>query len=283
MKFEEKEWDRIIQPKNNFLLFNIKQAWDYRDLISLFVRRDIVTTYKQTILGPIWYLIQPICSSIMYLIIFGNLAQLGTDGIPQIMFYFVGTMLWSLFSSTLLTESNVFTSNQSIFGKVYFPRLTVPIAVIIGELVKFLIQFVLFLVMFIFYILKGYTNFLSLRLLLIPVIVLWITIMAMGIGLIISAITTKYHDLAKALSFFLSLFMYATPVVYPLSEVPEKYKFLFYFNPVSAPMECFRIVCFGSGSIPMYMIVFSVICTLIFAFGGIVLFNKNERTFVDVI
>jgi lipopolysaccharide transport system permease protein len=283
MNFEDYQWDTVIEAKQNPFSLGLKQLVEYRDLILLFVKRDIATTYKQTILGPLWYIFQPIFTTVMFIIVFRHVAYLGTDDVPPVLFYSIGTILWSLFSSLLASQARVFYTNKDIFGKVYFPRLTVPISVIIGELLKFAIQFAIFSIIFVVYLFNGYESFLSLRLLLLPVMVLWMVLMATGLGLIISSITTRYRDLAKALEFFLSMFMYAIPVVYPLSEVTGKIRIIFALNPITAILECFRYSCFGVGVISLKMILYSVGCTIVFLLTGIFLFNKNEKVFVDVI
>lgn len=283
MSSDKQIWDKTIESSHKLLDLRLKQVWDYRDLVYLFVKRDFITYYKQTIFGPLWYLFQPILSTVMYILIFGQLAQIGTDEIPQTLFYFSGTMLWTYFSSSLVKTSNTFIENKTIFGKVYFPRLTVPIASAISLIMKLLIQFALFVLVYIFYLFKGANIQPSPRMLLFPVIVLWIGLLATGLGMIISAITTKYRDLVMVLEYFVSLWMYATPVVYPLSEVPEKLRILFYINPISAPIEMFRICFFGAGYVPALCVVSSITCTILFLFVGLILFNRNERTFVDVI
>lgn len=283
MNSDKQIWDKTIESSHKLLDLRLKQVWDYRDLVYLFVKRDFITYYKQTIFGPLWYLFQPILSTVMYILIFGQLAQIGTDEIPQTLFYFSGTMLWTYFSSSLVKTSNTFIENKAIFGKVYFPRLTVPIASAISLIMKLLIQFALFVLVYIFYLFKGANVQPSPRMLLFPFIVLWIGLLATGLGMIISAITTKYRDLVMVLEYFVSLWMYATPVVYPLSEVPEKLRILFYINPISAPIEMFRICFFGAGYVPVLCIVSSITCTILFLFVGLILFNRNERTFVDVI
>lgn len=224
----------------------------------------------------------------MYMIIFGTLAKIGTDGIPQPLFYFGGTMLWTYFSENLIAASNVFTNNKQVFGKVYFPRLTVPIAGSLMLMIKLAIQFALFVAVYIFYFIRqGSMDGVSLQLmwtmLLIPVTVIWLAVLSAGIGMIISAITTKYRDIAMMLTFLMSLVMYATPVVYPLSQVHGKLQWLLYLNPVSAPIELFRVWTFGAGSIPANVIYLSVAETVLSLFLGLVLFTRNERTFVDVI
>ena len=283
MDFNEKNWDTIIESKKAPFSLNIKQIIEYRDLIILFVKRDISTTYKQTILGPLWYLVQPIFTTSVFITVFRHVASLGTDGIPPVLFYSIGTILWSFFSSLLTIQARVFSTNKDIFGKVYFPRMTVPIAVIFSESVKFLIQFTLFAGIFVFYLFHGYKHFLSVKLLYLPLIIIWLVLMATGLGLIISSITTRYRDLAMVLSFILSMVMYASPVVYPLSEVSGKFKIIIALNPITAIVESFRYSCFSVGEISLYMILYSVACTVVFLLGGTVLFNLNEKSFVDVI
>ena len=283
MNFDDYKWDTVIEPKQNPFALDIKQLIEYKDLIYLFVKRDIATTYKQTILGPLWYLFQPIFTTVMFMVVFKHVAALSTEDVPPILFYAIGTILWSFFSSLLTSQARVFYSNKDIFGKVYFPRLTVPISLIFSELLKFIIQFVLFVIIFVVYLFNGYGFYLSWRLLLIPVLMIWLILMASGLGLAISSVTTRYRDLAKALEFFLAMFMYATPVVYPLSLVTGKLRILFELNPITAVLECFRYACFGVGEISLSTILYSVGFTLIVTSVGVVLFNKNEKVFVDVI
>lgn len=276
-------WDKVIKSKPKLIDLKLRQVWEYRDLILLFIKRDFIVYYKQTILGPLWYLLQPVFSTIMYMLIFGTLARIGTDGIPQILFYFSGTMLWTYFSATLLVTSRTFTDNKGIFGKVYFPRLTAPIASVTGLVLKLLIQFVLFIIMYIVYFAKGAAFVPSFKILYFPFLVLWLGFLGTGIGMIISSITTKYRDIALTIDFLVQLVMYATPVVYPLSEVPESLTWLFYANPVSAPIELFRVCFFGAGVVPLKMALVSVAVTAACLFFGLVLFNRNEKSFVDVI
>ncbi len=283
MNFNDGKWDTVIEAKQNPFSLKLNQLKEYKDLIFLFVKRDIATTYKQTILGPLWYLVQPIFTTIMFVLVFRHVASVGTDNIPPVLFYAAGTILWSFFSSLLTVQARVFYTNKDIFGKVYFPRLTVPIAMIFSELLKFLIQFALFAAIYVVYLFNGYSSFLSFRLLLLPFIVIWLILMATGLGLIVSSVTTRYRDLAMAMTFFLSMFMYAAPVVYPLSEVSGRLKTVIFFNPITAIIECFRYSCFGTGEVSLTMILYSAGCTLLFLLGGILLFNKNEKAFVDVI
>ena len=281
---ENETWDLILKPGERF--FNIekmKELYRYRDLIFLFIKRDFTTQYKQTILGPLWYIVQPLITTVMYTFIFGNLAQIGTDGIPFLLFYFGGTMLWTYFTSVLNSAAAVFTNNSNIFGKVYLPRLTVPISTAIGNMIKLVLQFACLLVFYIYYVVHGSSVRPSWMALAFPLLVLWIGFLASGLGMIISALTTKYRDLNQLLAFGLQLAMYATPVVYPLSQAPQKLKWVFYINPMSAPIELFRIWFYGAGSVEKTMIYMSLGMTALFMFFGLYLFNRNERTFVDVI
>jgi len=280
---EKDQWDKTITSKKKLFDLRLKSVWDYKDLIALFIKRDFIVYYKQTLLGPLWYLVQPIFSTIMYMLIFGGLAGIGTDNIPQILFYFSGTMLWTYFSETLIKISNVFTENKSIFGKVYFPRLVVPIASSVGLIIKLMIQFLLFAILYAYYYGKGADINFSWLMLTFPLIILWIGLLATGLGMIISAITTKYRDIAMILSFFVQLLMYATPVVYPLSEVPQNLRPLFIINPASAPVEFFRKCFFGVGDISWNESMLSLGITTACLLLGLLLFNKNEKTFVDVI
>ena len=278
------QWTKVISAKKRLLDLHLRDVWDYRYLIKMFIKRDFIVAYKQTILGPIWYLVQPLVSSIMYMFVFGKMANVGTDGVPYILFYFAGTMLWTYFTSCLNSCAATFSANQGVFGKVYFPRLTSPIATCGFHIIKLAIQFMLLALIFL------YTVFIQKTPVHItpwsftfPLIVLWIGIMGGSFGLIISSLTTKYRDLNILLGFGIQLGMYATPVVYPLSEIPEKYSWLAYANPMCAPIEFFRIAFYGAGHLELGMILSSIGITLALAFFGLVLFTRNERSFVDVI
>lgn len=280
---DNEKWDLVLQPKSKLLDLKIRELIRYRDLVLLFIKRDFTTAYKQTILGPLWYIVQPLVSTVMYTFIFGNLAEIGTDGVPYLLFYFAGTMLWTYFTGTLNSASSVFTSNSGLFGKIYFPRLTVPISTTVGHIIKLGIQFACLLVFYIYYLIIGANVNPSWWILAFPLLIIWIGLLGCGIGMVISALTTKYRDLNQLLSFGLSLAMYATPIVYPLSEAPANLAWVFYINPMSAPVELFRIWFYGAGSVPTPMIFLSLGITAVFFFFGLVLFNRNERTFVDVV
>jgi lipopolysaccharide transport system permease protein len=280
---ENEKWDLVLEPKNKLLDLRLREVIKYRDLVLMFIKRDFTTAYKQTILGPIWYIVQPLVSTVMYTFIFGNLAEIGTDGVPYLLFYFAGTMLWTYFTGSLNSASSVFSSNAGMFGKVYFPRLTVPISTTVGHIIKLGIQFACLLVFYIYYLIVGANIHPTWWVLGFPLLILWIGFMGCGLGMIISALTTKYRDLNQLLSFGLSLAMYATPIVYPLSEAPANLAWVFYINPMSAPVELFRIWFYGAGSVPTSMILISLAITAVCFFCGLILFNKNERTFVDVV
>jgi len=279
----KENWTTIITPKRRLFDLQIRELIRYRDLIFLFTKRDFVTQYKQTILGPIWYVVNAVISTIMYTFVFGNLAKIGTDGIPHILFYYSGTMLWTYFSGCFTDSSTMFTTNANIFGKVYFPRLVVPISKIFINSVKFLIQFALFIIIFIYFLIRGNLLQFTFQMLLFPLIIIWIAVIGTGFGIIISSLTTKYRDLQQLVSFALSLAMYATPVVYPLSEIPKAFNWLAYVNPLCAPIEVFRYLFFGNSSINPNMILVSISITFLFIFLGLILFNQNEKNFIDVI
>lgn len=280
---EHEHWNLVIEPKNKFLNLHIREIIHYRDLVFLFVKRDFAIQYKQTILGPLWYVIQPLISTILYAFVFGSLAHIGTDGVPFLLFYYGGTMLWTYFSGTLNAASTVFINNSNLFGKVYFPRLTVPISTTIGQMIKLGIQFALLMAFYIYYAVTGAALHPSWQAFLFPLLVIWIGVLGCGLGMIISALTTKYRDLKILLEYGLNLAMYVTPVVYPLSQAPAKFAWVFYINPMSAPVELFRVWFYGAGNVPVPMLLLSLGMTAVFFFFGLVLFNKNERTFVDVI
>jgi len=249
----------------------------------MFFQRDFVTTYKQTILGPLWHIISPLFSTLIYAFVFGNIAGIGTGGIPALLFYFGGTMLWTYFSTCLNTASGIFLNNAGVFSKVYFPRLVIPIATTFSSVLKMLVQFAILMVFLVYYILSGNPVRPTFMAFLFPVMILWLGALGTGCGMIFSALTTKYRDLNHVLGLVLSLTMYVTPVVYPLSQVPQKLKYLFYINPVSAPMELFRIWFYGVGDVPNLMIAISVAVTIFVVLLGLILYTRNERTSMDVI
>lgn len=277
-------WDLIISSKKGWLDLNLKEVFQYIDLIFLFVKRDFVTFYKQTILGPLWYIIQPLAHTIVFTIIFGKVAKISTDGISPFLFYLSGTVVWSYFSSSVTLTADTFTKNADIFGKVYFPRLIIPISNVIVSLFQFGIQFSIFLFFLIYYNFQGEilnTNFTNL--LFLPLVLLQLVILSLGVGILLSALTAKYRDLTFALSFGLQLWMFATPIVYPLSIVPEKYKIISALNPVTSIVEIFRGTFLGVNSIETSHIFISLAVTLIIFFSGLLLFSKIEQNFMDTV
>jgi lipopolysaccharide transport system permease protein len=251
--------------------------------VFLFVQRDFAVQYKQTILGPLWYVINPLFSTVMYSFVFGNLANIGTDGIPFLLFYYSGSMLWTFFTGCFTSASDLFITNANIFSKVYFPRLTVPISNVFSNGIRVLIQFVLLMVFFVYYLINGAAVPPSWMALAFPALLVWLAAIGTGMGMIISALTTKYRDLRQLVAFALGLAMYVTPVVYPLSRIPGRFAWLVFINPVSAPMELFRLWFFGAGSVSPLMVLSSLGLTLAFVLLGLILFNQNERNFVDVV
>jgi lipopolysaccharide transport system permease protein len=283
MKKDGAAWDLTVSSKSRLLDIKLRELIRYRDLILMFFLRDFTTAYKQTILGPLWYIVSPLCSTVVYAFVFGNVAGIGTDGIPMPLFYFGGTMLWSFFSNCLNSASGIFLANAGVFGKVYFPRLSVPIATVFSAILKMLIQFALLMVFLAYYTAAGNPVRPSWSALLFPVMILWVGALGTGCGMILSALTTKYRDLNHVLALVLQLAMYVTPVIYPLSQVPEQFAFFFYLNPMSAPMELFRIWFYGVGSLPSAMISSSVASTVVVTLLGLILFTRTGRTFMDVI
>lgn len=280
---EKQEWTIEIKPKKRLLDIDLKGLWLYRDLFYMYVKRDIVTVYKQTILGPLWFLIQPILTTIMYMFVFGGLAGISTDGIPQPLFYMSGILLWNYFNAAFMVSSNVFTANASVFGKVYFPRLVVPLSGITSNLIKFGIQLILFIAIYLYYYIQGVNLTINWTIILFPVLILMIALHAMSWGLIISALTTKYRDLTQLVTFGIQLFMYVTPVIYPLSAAPEKYRIFISLNPLTPIFETFKYSCMGSGSLDWIGLGYSFIVLLITLFLSIIIFNRVERNFMDTV
>jgi lipopolysaccharide transport system permease protein len=280
------EWDLIIEPQNSLFELHLKDVWRYRDLLWLLVKRDFVSFYKQTILGPLWFFIQPLFTTIIFTFIFGNLAGLSTDGLPQPLFYMAGITAWNYFADCLTKTSTVFRDNANIFGKVYFPRLIMPLSIVVSNLVRFGVQMLLFFVMMAYYLVlndRGADFHMNLYLLLFPVLVLMMALLGLGLGLIITAMTTKYRDLAFLITFGVQLMMYATTVIYPLSAAPAKYKWLIELNPMTGIIEAFRYGFLGQGEFTIKTFGYSVIFTLISLGIGVIIFNKTEKTFVDTV
>ena len=276
-------WTTIIKPKTGWFDINLKELVQYKDLIVMFVKRDFKTMYKQTILGPLWIIINPLMTTLMFTIVFGNIANIPTDGMPQIVFYMLGTTVWTYFSSCLTKTSSTFTGNAAIFGKVYFPRLVTPISTVISGLINFGVQFLMFLGFMAYFMIKGSPIEPNLWILITPLLLVQLAALALGFGIIISSMTTKYRDLAVLVTFGVQLWMYATPVVYPASQIGGKLKTLMMLNPVSPIVESFRYAFLGSGSIPWNYLGISVVTTLVVLFAGVVLFSRVEKTFMDTV
>ena len=278
------EWSTVITPKVKWFHLNIREIWEYRDLIRIFVRRDIVAIYKQTVLGPIWFLLGPLFTVFTYTFLFKEIAHLSTDGLPGPLFYLGGTTLWNYFNSCFNGASSTFSSNAGIFGKVYFPRLVSPISMVISNLLKLSIQMFTYLCFFIYYLVQPDSIIEpNLCILLIPVIILVLGGIAMGFGIIISSFTTKYRDLTMLVGVFMTLLMYATPIMYPVSDIPPMYKTFLSLNPISPMIETFRYAFTGRGYFTAASFMYSVIFMLTILVLGIFVFNKTEKTFMDTV
>ncbi len=280
---EPEHWDMIIGPQRSLFDLRLGELWRYRDLVMLFVRRDFVAFYKQTILGPLWYLIQPLLTTITFTIIFGNFANLPTDGLPDFLFYMSGTVIWTYFASCLTKTSETFVSNANIFGKVYFPRLAVPVSVLFSNLIAFSIQFAFFLVFMAYFAVTGADIQPNAWILLTPVLIFMMAGLGLGFGIIISSLTTKYRDLRFLVTFGVSLLMYATPVIYPISSVPEQFRWLILANPMTSIVEAFRNAFLGAGSVEVGQLAYSFGFMLVVVFLGAVIFNRVEQTFMDTV
>lgn len=273
-----------IEPKKKWLDVDLRGLWNYRDLYRMYIKRDIVTQYKQTILGPTWYLIQPLFTTIMYMFVFGGLAGISTDGIPQPLFYMAGITLWNYFSTCFTSCSNVFGANQGVFGKVYFPRLVVPLSSITSNLVRMLIQLLMFFLIYAYYLFTGGFSFsFSLSFLLAPVLILMIGLHAMSWGLIITSLTTKYRDLNMLIGFGVQLLMYATPVIYPMSFAPVQYQVYLNINPLTPIFEAFKYSCLGVGTFSIGGLLYSVAFLAITMFLAVIFFNRTEQRFMDTV
>lgn len=277
------EWDLTIEPQTSLFELNLKDVWRYRDLLWMFVKRDFVSFYKQTILGPLWFFIQPLFTTIIYTFIFGGLANLSTDGLPQPLFYMAGITAWNYFADCITKTSTVFKDNANIFGKVYFPRLIMPLSIVASNLVRFGVQMILLFMMMGYYAIHDASFTITPAIILFPVLVLLMALLGLGLGLIITALTTKYRDLAFLVTFGIQLLMYTTTVIYPLSSAPEKYKNLISLNPMTGIIEAFRYAFLGQGQISIYTLGYSSLFTIVVMILGVVIFNKTEKTFVDTV
>jgi len=279
----QNEWDLIIRPKRSWWDLHLDELWRYRDLIRLFVWRDFVAAYKQTILGPLWYVIPPIVSSAVFTVIFGNIARLPTDGLPPFLFYMAGNTVWGYFSGCLVSTSNTFTANAGIFGKVYFPRLSMPVSVVISNLISFAIRFVLLLLFVAYFMLAGADIHPNWWILSLPLLALIMAMMGLGFGIIISSLTTKYRDLQQLVGFGVQLLMYATPVIYPLSTIQGGWRWLILANPMTPIVEVFRLAFLGVSAIEPAYLLYSAAFTVVVFLAGALIFNHVETTFMDTV
>jgi len=279
----DNSWTLIIEPQRGWLDLRLRDLWHARDLILLFVWRDFVSVYKQTILGPLWYLIQPLLTTIVFTVVFGRIAALPTDGLPQFLFYLSGTVVWGYFAECLNKTSQTFITNAHLFGKVYFPRLAVPVSILISNLIAFGIQFLLFVAFTIYYVAIGAPVTPSWWTLLTPVLLLIMAGLGLGFGIIVSSLTTKYRDLRFLVTFGVQLWMYATPVIYPVSAIPERFRPIILANPLTPVVEAFRFAFLGAGTVNGPMLLYSAGVTLLVLFIGILLFNRIEATFMDTV
>ena len=280
----EKEWTMIIRPQEKLWKINLKEVWAYRDLITLFVKRNIVVQYKQTILGPLWYLIQPVLTVIMNMVVFGGIAQMSTDGLPQALFYLAGNVCWFYFSDCLNQTSSTFVANQGMFGKVYFPRMVVPISTVMSNLLRFGIQLLLFIAFWIYFFVSGSDIHLTWAILLVPVLVVMLAGLGLGFGILISSMTTKYRDLTILFTFVVQLWMYATPIVYPMSMVTnETLHTIIMLNPMTSIIEAFKYATLGQGYFSWGALGYSFAFMSTLMLWGIIIFNKVQRSFMDTV
>jgi lipopolysaccharide transport system permease protein len=279
-------WDLEITPNSNILDLKLRDVWHYRDLLILLVNRDFISSYKQTILGPLWFFIQPLFTTIIYTFVFGSLANISADGLPKPLFYLAGITAWNYFSDCLSKTSSVFTNNAGLFGKVYFPRFIVPLSIVVSNLIRFAVQMLLFILMMGIYWARGSVFHPNAYMLLFPVLLLLMAMLGLGLGMIISSMTTKYRDLTFLISFGIQLMMYLTTVIYPLSTVKmkyPKYEWMVEYNPMTSIIECFRYGFLGHGTFTMLSLGVTTVISIVILLIGIIIFNKVERTFIDTV
>lgn len=280
---DEGQWTMVIRPQRRWFDLRLGELWRYRDLVRLFVWRDFVSVYKQTILGPLWYLIQPLLTTLIFTVVFGRIANLSTDGLPEFIFYMAGSVIWTYFAECLNKTSIVFVTNASLFGKVYFPRLAVPISILISNLVTLAIQYLLFLGFLAYFWLSGSNVQPNLWVLLTPILLLMMAGLGLGLGIIISSLTTRYRDLRFLVGFGVQLWMYATPVIYPVSAIPERFRPLIQANPITPIVEAFRYAYLGAGTVDAAHLLYSFAFMLLVLLIGILMFNRVEATFMDTV
>ena len=283
MKTQEQNWDVILTSNKSFFDLQIKQIWVYRDLLMLFVKRDIIAAYKQTIFGPLWFFIQPIFTTVIFTFIFGTLAKLPTGGVPQPLFYLAGITAWNYFADCLIKTSTTFRDNAGVFGKVYFPRVITPLSIVISNLIRFGIQMLLFVGFFIYYVFNGYNFQISWEIILFPIFVIFMAMQGLGFGMLVTAMTTKYRDLAHLVGFGVQLMMYTTTVIYPLDSLSGKLYWVVSLNPMTFIIEGIKTCILGTGQITFYSFIYSLFVTFVIFLIGLLTFNKVEKSFVDTI
>ncbi|HAT77316.1 MAG TPA: ABC transporter permease [Flavobacterium sp.] len=276
-------WTEEIKSENSLFSINFKEVFHYRDLLLMLVKKEYITFYKQTILGPIWFFVQPILTTLIYVLVFGQIAKLSTDGVPQLPFYLAGITIWNYFSETLSKISTVFRDNAAVMGKVYFPRLIMPLSIVVSGLMKFGIQFTLFVAIVLYYTFIQQSIHPNIWILATPVLLLMMATFSLGLGMIFSSLTTKYKDLVFLLTFGIQLFMYATPVIYSVATIPEKYKWIINLNPLTGIFECFRYGYLGTGNFDPVSIIISLITIIFILLLGTIIFNKVEKSFMDTV
>lgn len=280
---EKQHWTEEIKSQHSLFSIDFKEVWHYRDLLLMLVKKDYVTFYKQTILGPIWFFVQPVLTTLTYILLFGQIAKLSTDGTPQLAFYLSGITIWNYFSESLTKTSTVFKDNATVMGKVYFPRLIMPLSIVVSGLMKFAIQFSLFIAVVLYYTFVTESIHPNIWVLATPFLLLLMAAFSLGLGMIFSSLTTKYKDLVFLLTFGIQLFMYATPVVYSIGSLPPKYQWILTFNPLTGIFECFRYGFLGSGTFTANSLSISSILTMVILILGVVIFNKVEKNFMDTV
>ena len=277
------EYDLIITPQKSLLQLNLKKVWQYKDLLFLFVKRDFVAVYKQTIFGPLWFFIQPILTTITFTVVFGNIAEISTDGMPKVIFYLSGITMWNYFSDCVNKTSATFTANQHIFGKVYFPRVIVPLSIVMTNLLKFGVQILLFVGFYLYYYFTEDSIHPNLTIFLFPLLVVFMATMSLGIGMLISSMTTKYRDLTFLVGFGIQLMMYASPIIYPMNEVGDKYKIFIELNPMSGIINNFKYGTLGSGEFDWFGLIYGFVFSLVILMIGTLVFNRVEKSFIDTV
>ena len=280
---EQENWSLVIRPQRAWWDLRLGDLWRYRDLVWMFVWRDFVAYYKQTILGPLWYLIQPILTTVVFTVIFGNIAQLSTDGLPPFLFYLAGNSVWTYFSSSLTSTSNTFGGNAGLFGKVYFPRLVMPLSVVISQIISFGIRFFVFLAFLVYFMASGSDVQPNWWILILPVLLIIMAGLGLGLGIIVSSLTTKYRDLQQLVAFGAQLLMYGTPVIYPLSSITDEWRWLILANPMTSVVEVFRLAFLGTSTVSPLWLLYSFIFMLIVLIIGVIIFNRVENNFMDTV